>query len=90
MTAKRGTSGTKRSKGAALRFGPAMMARRDALAAFTEIPGQLTRRYLSPAHLDSMRQIEAWMVEAGMSVRTDRCSACSAATRARRPAGPLS
>ena len=40
-------------------------------AAITEVPGQLTRRYLSPAHIESMRQIEAWMDEAGMSVRTD-------------------
>jgi allantoate deiminase len=58
-------------KGAALRFGPALMHRLDALGSITEIPGQLTRRYLSPAHLASMRQTEAWMAEAGMAVRTD-------------------
>ena len=60
-----------RANGQALRFGPALMSRLDALGAITEIPGQLTRRYLSPPHIDSMRQTEAWMVEAGMSVRTD-------------------
>ena len=54
-----------------LRFGPALMARLDALAAFTEVEGQLTRRYLSPAHIAAMRQVEAWMAAAGMSVRTD-------------------
>ena len=54
-----------------MRFGPALMSRLDALGAITEVPGQLTRRYLSPAHIESMRQTEAWMVEAGMSVRTD-------------------
>jgi allantoate deiminase len=54
-----------------LRFGPELMARLDALAAFTEVEGQLTRRYLSPAHVAAMRQVEAWMAEAGMSVRTD-------------------
>ena len=54
-----------------MRFGPALMARLDALGAITEVPGQLTRRYLSPAHIESMRRTEAWMVEAGMSVRTD-------------------
>ena len=59
------------TKGKALRFGPALMRRLDALGTITEIPGQLTRRYLSPAHLAAMRQAEAWMVEAGMSVRTD-------------------
>ena len=54
-----------------MRFGPALMSRLDALGSITEIPGQLTRRYLSPAHLASMRQTEAWMAEAGMAVRTD-------------------
>ena len=54
-----------------LRFGPELMARLDALAAFTEVEGQLTRRYLSPAHMAAMRQVEAWMAEAGMSVRVD-------------------
>jgi allantoate deiminase len=52
-------------------FGPALMARLDALAAFTEVPGQLTRRYLSQAHMEAMRQVGAWMADAGMSVRTD-------------------
>ena len=56
---------------AQLRFGPALMARLDALAAFTEVEGQLTRRYLSPAHVAAARQVEAWMAEAGMSARTD-------------------
>jgi allantoate deiminase len=59
------------AKGKSMRFGPALMARLDALGAITEIPGQLTRRYLSPAHIESMRRTEAWMIEAGMSVRTD-------------------
>jgi allantoate deiminase len=47
------------------------MARLDALAAFTEVPGELTRRYLSPAHVQSIEQVKAWMTGAGMSVRTD-------------------
>ena len=47
------------------------MARLDALAAFTEVPGQLTRRYLSPAHVQSIEQVKGWMADAGMSVRTD-------------------
>jgi allantoate deiminase len=54
-----------------MRFGPELMARIDALAAFTEVEGQLTRRYLSPAHTAAMRQVEAWMADAGMAVRTD-------------------
>src|SRR5262249_12755065 len=54
-----------------LRFGPDLMARLDALAVHTEVPGQLTRRYLSPAHIAAMRQVEMWMAEAGLSGRTD-------------------
>ena len=52
-------------------LGHTLMARLDALAAFTEVPGQLTRRYLSPAHVDAMAQVRAWMEAAGMSVRID-------------------
>ena len=47
------------------------MARLDALAAFSEVPGELTRRYLSPAHVQAIGQVKAWMTRAGMSVRTD-------------------
>jgi allantoate deiminase len=47
------------------------MDRLDGLARFTEIEGQLTRRYLSPAHLQAMRQVEAWMIDAGLKVKTD-------------------
>ena len=57
--------------GAPLRFGTPLMARLDALATFTEVPGQLTRRYLTPAHIAAMRQVQAWMEEAGMQVRVD-------------------
>ncbi len=73
MSTKRGRSHGKRAgeRGAGLRYGPALMARLDALAAFTEVPGQLTRRYLSPAHVKSIDQVKAWMTDAGMSVRTD-------------------
>jgi allantoate deiminase len=62
-----------RAKGAAeaLRFGPELMARLDKLATFTENPGQLTRRYLSTAHVAAMGQVRAWMKEAGMEVRID-------------------
>lgn len=73
MKVKR-SSGDRRPAGSreqTLHFGPGLMARLDELAQFTEVPGQLTRRYLSRAHLDAMRQVGAWMADAGMSVRTD-------------------
>jgi allantoate deiminase len=59
------------SAGKALRFGPTLMGRLDALAGFTEVPSQLTRRYLTPAHVAAMQQVKAWMEEAGMQVRVD-------------------
>jgi allantoate deiminase len=71
-----------------LRFGPDLMARLDALAAFTEIEGQLTRRYLSPAHIAAMRQVEAWMAEAGMSVRTDPLLSVLGRYEGRSPGAP--
>ena len=73
MTGERGTS-TKRSGGMTadgLHFGPSLMARLQALAAFTEVPGQLTRRYLSPAHMEATEWSGNGCAEPGMSVRTD-------------------
>jgi len=73
MSTKRGKSQARQAGGraAGLRYGPALMARLDALATITEVPGQLTRRYLSPAHVQSIEQVRRWMADAGMSVRTD-------------------
>ena len=64
------------------------MLRLDELAAFTEVPGQLTRRYLSPAHLEAMRQVEAWMHEAGMQVSTDALCSMFGRYEGQRPNAP--
>ncbi|MDX6750104.1 allantoate amidohydrolase (plasmid) [Geminicoccaceae bacterium 1502E] len=45
--------------------------RLEALAAISDEPGRLTRLYLSPAHALAMRQVRAWMEEAGMKTRVD-------------------
>ncbi len=74
--------------GLALRFGPALMARLDALAAFTEVPGQLTRRYLTPAHVGAMGQVRAWMEEAGMQVRLDAVCNVIGRYEAKKPGAP--
>jgi allantoate deiminase len=74
--------------GKALRFGPTLMARLDALAAFTEIPGQLTRRYLTPAHVAAMGQVQAWMEEAGMAVRVDAVCNVIGRYEAKQPGAP--
>ncbi len=52
-------------------LGKRVMERLDALALISEVPGQLTRRYLTPAHIAAMQQVEAWMREAGMQVHVD-------------------
>jgi allantoate deiminase len=54
-----------------LAFGPALMARLDELARFSDEPDRLTRLYLSPAHRRAMGQVAAWMTEAGMAARID-------------------
>jgi hydantoinase/carbamoylase family amidase len=51
--------------------GAVVMARLDALAQFTETPGQLTRLYLTPEHKAAALQVRVWMEEAGMSARMD-------------------
>ncbi|MBO0764896.1 MAG: allantoate amidohydrolase [Hyphomicrobiaceae bacterium] len=71
-----------------MRFSPVLMARLEALAAFTEVEGQLTRRYLSPAHVAAVGQVEAWMAEAGMSVHTDPLVSAFGRYEGRTPGAP--
>jgi allantoate deiminase len=52
-------------------YGEALMQRLDTLAAITDEPGRLTRLYLSPAHVQAAAQVEAWMQQAGLTVRRD-------------------
>ena len=54
-------------------IGARAKARCDLLGAppYSEVEGQLTRRFLTPAHAAALSALEAWMSEAGMSVRRD-------------------
>lgn len=47
------------------------MARLDQLAAISESPEHLVRRYLTPEHAAANETVGGWMRSAGMSVRTD-------------------
>jgi allantoate deiminase len=47
------------------------MKRIDALAAFTDVPGELTRLFLSPSHKAAADCVASWMREAGMAARID-------------------
>ncbi len=53
------------------RVGGVLMARLEALSAFTDVPGELTRLYLTPAHKAAALQVAAWMREAGLAAWID-------------------
>ncbi|HDS1081556.1 TPA: allantoate amidohydrolase [Pluralibacter gergoviae] len=48
-----------------------VMARSDSLAGISETPGELTRVYLSPQHLQANAQVAQWMEAAGMTTWQD-------------------
>lgn len=52
-------------------MGDRIMRWADELARHTEVPGILTRTYLTAAHSGAAGQLMQWMREAGMSVRRD-------------------
>jgi allantoate deiminase len=53
--------------------GARAMARCDLMGAvpYSEVEGQLVRRFLTPAHRAALETLTRWMTEAGMSVRID-------------------
>jgi allantoate deiminase len=54
-----------------VRYGDTIVNRLETLAALSDDPGKLTRLYLGPAHGLAVKQVQAWMRAAGMSVRLD-------------------
>lgn len=52
-------------------LGGNVMRRLDQLAEFTDVPGELTRLYLSTSHKAAALQVQAWMGEAGMLTAID-------------------
>ncbi len=55
----------------ALRFGPTLLARADALALHTDQAGQATRLNLTPAYRDAATLVIEWMTQAGMDAHID-------------------
>ena len=51
--------------------GEEIMARAELLATHTEVPGMMTRTYLTPQHQAAAQQLIDWMLAAGMAVRRD-------------------
>jgi allantoate deiminase len=54
-----------------VRHGEAIVERIENLAALSDEPGKLTRLYLGAAHGLAVKQVDAWMRAAGMTVRLD-------------------
>ena len=65
-----------------------LMARLDALAAFTDDPPKLTRLCLSPSHRRAAQQFIAWAGESGLSARIDSVGNVRARYEGRRPGAP--
>jgi allantoate deiminase len=68
-------------------YGAPLMRRLEP-ATYTEVPGQLTRRDLSRAHLAASRQVAAWIQEAGMGERTNALFSVFGRYEGRRPQAP--
>ena len=65
-----------------------LMARLDALAAFTDDPPKLTRLCLSQSHRRAAEQFIAWARESGLSARIDPVGNVRARYEGRRPGAP--
>jgi allantoate deiminase len=48
-----------------------ILQRLNALATCTEQPGEITRRFLTPAHAESITLVRAWMEEVGLATQLD-------------------
>ncbi|MBX6753473.1 MAG: allantoate amidohydrolase [Thermorudis peleae] len=66
-----------------------VLRRCDELAAFSEVPGQLTRRSFSPPMHDVHNTIAQWMRAAGMTVRRDSVGNLIGRYPARQPDAPV-
>jgi allantoate deiminase len=69
-------------------YGTSLRRRRAELAALTGVPGQLTRRDLTPAHLAANAQIAACREAAGRGVRTVALLSVPGRYEGRRPNAP--
>jgi allantoate deiminase len=65
-----------------------LMARLDALAAFTDEPGKLTRLYLAPSYRAACEQFAQWAAEAGLDARIDAVGNVRARYEGKNPNAP--
>jgi allantoate deiminase len=71
-----------------LPLGERVMARLDELAGCSDVAGELTRLYLSPAHKAAVGKIGAWMAEAGLSAHLDAAGTVVGRYEASLPGAP--
>lgn len=71
-----------------LDIGVRAKARCDLLgvAPYSEVEGQLTRRFLTPAHAAALEALEGWMAQAGMATRRDAAANLIGRYEGERPA----
>ena len=65
-----------------------VMARSDELAAISETPGALTRRYLTDEHRRANELVAGWMTAAGMAAHQDAAGNMVGRYQAARGSGP--
>ena len=73
--------------GAVMRRAARVIARCRELARVTDVPGETTRLYLSPATRDAHTLVGWWMRQAGLEVRVDNIGSLHGLRRAAAPAG---
>lgn len=69
-------------------LGATVMRRLDELAQLTDVPGELTRLYLSPAHQKAAACVAGWMREAGMTAAVDAVGNVAGRLEGAGPDGP--
>jgi allantoate deiminase len=69
-------------------LGERVMQRLDELATCSDVAGELTRLYLSPAHKAAVAKIRTWMAEAGMAVQLDPAASVVGRYEAALPGAP--
>lgn len=69
-------------------LGERVIQRLDELATCSDVAGELTRLYLSPAHKAAVAKVRGWMAEAGMAVQLDAAATVVGRYEAAVPGAP--
>jgi allantoate deiminase len=75
--------------GPALSEAALVLRRLDALAGCSECDGEITRRFLTPAHAEAVTLVRGWMEQAGLSTRLDPSGTLVGSTPQAASGGPV-